>query len=178
MTIRDITRIAFMTALLCVCSWVTVPFTVPFTLQTFAVFCAFLLLGWRNGLLSVVLYLLLGAAGLPVFSGFQGGVGHIVGPTGGYLIGFLFFGLVFLLMEPLIRRNRKFVIPALLIGLVICYLFGSLWFSVVYISRGQAMGFWKILTVCVIPFIIPDLAKMALAVYVCSRVRRFIPLNP
>ena len=178
MTTRDITRIAFMTAVLCVCSWVTVPFTVPFTLPTFAVFCAFLLLGWRSGLISVAVYLLLGAFGLPVFSGFQGGVGHIAGPTGGYLIGFLFFGLVFLLMGPLIRRNRKYAILALLIGLVICYLFGSLWFSIVYISRGQAMGFWKILTVCVIPFIIPDLAKMALAVFVCSRVRRFVLSNP
>ena len=176
MKARDLTQIAFMTALLCVCSWVTIPFTVPFTLQTFAVFCAFLLLGWRNGLLSVLLYLLLGAAGLPVFSGFQGGVGHMVGPTGGYMIGFLFFGLVFLLMDPLIRKNRKFAIVALLIGLVICYLFGSIWFSVVYTSRGQAMGFWRILLVCVVPFIIPDLAKMALAVFVCSRVRKVIPL--
>ena len=152
-TTRDLVMIAFMAAILCVCSWITIPFTIPFTMQTFGVFCSVLLLGGFQGTLSIILYLLLGIIGLPVFSGFQAGIGHVLGPPGGYLVRYL----------------------ALIIGLVACYLFGSLWFWVVYTSKGQTMGLWKILTICVLPYIIPDLLKMALAVFVCDRVRRLIP---
>ena len=174
-TTRDLVMIAFMAAILCVCSWITIPFTIPCTMQTFGVFCSVLLLGGFQGTLSIILYLLLGIIGLPVFSGFQAGIGHVLGPTGGYMVGFLLTGLAFILMKPLIDKNRRFRYLALIIGLVACYLFGSLWFWVVYTSKGQTMGLWKILTICVLPYIIPDLLKMALAVFVCDRVRRLIP---
>ena len=176
-TTRDLVMIAFMAAILCVCAWITIPFTVPFTMQTFAVFCAVLLLGGLKGTFSILLYLLLGIVGLPVFSGFQGGIGHVLGPTGGYMVGFLLTGLAFILMKPLIEKNRRFRYLALIIGLAACYLFGSLWFWIVYTSKGQTMGLWKILTVCVLPYIIPDLLKMALAVFVCDRVRKLIPTS-
>ena len=74
---------ALFAALMAVCSWITIPYVVPFTMQTFAVFVALDLLGWRGTLITVLVYMALGAVGLPVFSGFSGGVSHLIGPTGG-----------------------------------------------------------------------------------------------
>jgi biotin transport system substrate-specific component len=92
------TAVALGAVLIIICSWLTVPFAVPFTMQTFAVYCALLLLGGRRGLLAVLLYILLGAFGLPVFSGFRGGIGALLGPTGGYILGFLLCALLFRLL--------------------------------------------------------------------------------
>ena len=86
LSITSMIYIALMAVIITICSWISIPGPVPFTLQTFAVFTALLLLGTRDGLISIVVYLLLGAVGVPVFSGFSGGIGHLLGPTGGYLI--------------------------------------------------------------------------------------------
>ena len=85
---------AMAVALIAVCSWISIPTTVPFTMQTFAVCLVSALLGTRRGFLAVVCYLLLGAAGAPVFAGFKGGLGALLGVTGGYLVGFLFTALI------------------------------------------------------------------------------------
>ena len=95
LSITSMIYIALMAVIITICSWISIPGPVPFTLQTFAVFTALLLLGTRDGLISIVVYLLLGAVGVPVFSGFSGGIGHLLGPTGGYLIGFIVMGFVF-----------------------------------------------------------------------------------
>ena len=81
---------ALTAAIIAVCAWITVPGPVPFTMQTFGVFLALRLLGGKRGSISVALYILLGAAGLPVFSGFKAGIGVLIGPTGGYILGFIF----------------------------------------------------------------------------------------
>ena len=88
-TTKEIVLTALMAVIMAVCSWISIPTEVPFTLQTFAVFCALLLLGGRNGFFSVLVYILLGAVGIPVFAGFSGGMGVILGTTGGYIVGFL-----------------------------------------------------------------------------------------
>ena len=91
----DLAYTALFTVLLAVCAWITVPLTVPFTLQTFGVFAALGVLGGRRGTYAVAAYLLLGLAGLPVFSGFRGGPGVLLGPTGGYILGFLASALLY-----------------------------------------------------------------------------------
>lgn len=164
-----------MAAVMCICSWLTVPFTVPFTMQTFAVFCALLLLGGKYGTLSVLVYMLLGAVGLPVFSGFRGGIAHLLGPTGGYIVGFLVTGLLYWTFEPLIKKKPQLKWAALTIGLLLCYLVGTLWFSVVYTRQGTEYGFGAILATCVLPYIIPDAIKMFLAVKLSDRVRKAFP---
>ena len=175
LSVRRVACIALMAAVLCVCAWITVPFAVPFTMQTFGVFVALLLLGGMDGTLAVVLYLLLGAVGLPVFSGFRGGLGHLVGPTGGYLIGFLCTGLAHVLLEPLIERRKGAARTALLFAEhTLCYLFGTLWFVAVLGSRGQRYGFIAALGVCVVPYLLPDLAKILLADLVSRRVRKLL----
>ena len=89
MTTKRMTRIALCAALLAPCAWLSIPTQPPFTMQTFGVFLTLLLLGARDGAIAIALYILLGAMGAPVFSGFNGGMGALLGPTGGYIVGFL-----------------------------------------------------------------------------------------
>ena len=89
---KNIAYMALFSALTAICSWISIPTLVPFTLQTFAIFLMVGLLGTKRSLLSILIYLLLGAIGLPVFAGFSGGLGMLFGTTGGYLIGFFFLG--------------------------------------------------------------------------------------
>ena len=169
---KRLTHIALTAALLCICSWITVPFTVPFTMQTFAVFLALLLLGGKDGTIAICLYLLLGVVGLPVFSGFRGGLGHLLGPTGGYLVGFVFSGVVYMLLEPAIRRNRRVRWAALLLGLLVCYAFGTAWFVLVFARKGTSYSILSALGICVLPYVVPDVLKAVLAVAVSDRVKK------
>jgi biotin transport system substrate-specific component len=176
MTTRSAAYIAMMAVILCVCSWITVPFTVPFTMQTFAVYCALLLLGGKRGLMAIGLYILLGLVGLPVFSGFRGGPGHLLGPTGGYILGFLFTGLGYLLMET--KLQSLHFLPRILLlalDLVPCYLAGTLWFTAVSSLNGSHTGFFAALSLCVLPYLPLDLLKLVLAERICARVRRHLP---
>ena len=91
----DLAYAALFAVLLMVCAWINIPLTVPFTLQTFGVFAALGTLGGRRGTLAILAYLLLGLVGLPVFSGFQGGPGVLLGTTGGYILGFLASALLY-----------------------------------------------------------------------------------
>lgn len=159
-----------MTAIICICSWLTVPFVIPFTMQTFAVFCALLLLGGKYGTLSVAVYVLMGVVGLPVFSGFRGGIAHLLGPTGGYIIGFLFTGLCYILFEPFVTDKRKTRLFVLILGLLLCYLTGTAWFWAVYANKSGEYSLASIAATCVLPYVIPDVLKLLLAVYVSDRI--------
>ena len=151
-------------SLMAICAWISVPvFDIAFTLQTFAVFLALGLLGGKWGSAAVLIYLLLGAAGMPVFSGFRGGIGMLAGVTGGYLWGFLLSGLVYWLLE----RFGK--LPAMIAGLAVCYLCGSIWFY--WYASG---GLWLILLRCVVPYLIPDAAKLTLAYMLTRRLARHL----
>lgn len=167
----ELAYIALGTALIAVCAWITVPFTVPFTLQLFAIYLVLMLIGGRNGTIAIAVYLLLGAVGVPVFSGFKGGFGVLVGMTGGYLFGMLLIGLCYWLMTALWGKKLWIELTAFVIGLVLCYLFGTVWFSVV---NGK-QGFWASVMICVVPFLLPDAAKIALAFLLGRKLRPLIP---
>ena len=176
MSTRSAAYIAMMAVILCICSWLTVPFAVPFTMQTFGVYCAFLLLGGKRGLLAIGLYILLGLVGLPVFSGFRGGPGHLLGLTGGYIIGFLFTGLGYVLMEAKLQKLPYLPRAALLcLDMIPCYLIGTLWFAAVSRLHGSDVGFLAALSLCVLPYLLPDILKVLLAERLCSRVRKVLP---
>ncbi len=170
----DLTYMAVGAALIAVCSWISIPSTVPFTLQTFAVFCVLSLLGGKRGTVSIVIYILLGAVGMPVFAGFTGGIGILLGTTGGYIIGFILMGLLFWLAEHFFGNALPVRIVSMLAGLLVCYAFGTGWFLWVYARQSGAVGIGTALSWCVLPFILPDLAKMALAVGIAGRVKKFI----
>ncbi len=166
--------IALCAAVMAVCSWISIPAAVPFTMQTFGVFLVVGLLGGRNGTLAVLVYLLLGAAGLPVFSGFAGGIGHLFGVTGGYIIGFVFSALIMWLIESLLGRSFKILVLSMIAGLLVCYAFGTAWFMVVYTRDTGSIGVMSALTWCVFPYIIPDLLKIVLAAGLTRRLRPLI----
>lgn len=160
----DMAYIAVFAVLIAICSWISIPTVVPFTLQTFAVFAAVGILGGRRGTLAVLVYILLGAIGIPVFAGFSGGVGVLFGTTGGYILGFLLTGLLYWGLTKALGEKLPIMILSMVLGLVVCYAFGTAWFMVVYAKMSGAIGIGTALSWCVIPFIIPDLCKIALAV--------------
>ncbi len=169
-TVRDMAHIALFAALIAVCSWISIPATVPFTLQTFAVFCSLCLLGGKKGFFAVLVYILLGATGLPVFAGFRGGPGVLLGTTGGYILGFLLQALLYGIAEPLFGHKAVRQIGSLVAGLFLCYAFGTAWFILLYTRSSGPVALGTALGWCVFPFILPDLAKLALAVIVSRRI--------
>lgn len=173
---RDLTLIALFAALIAICAWLTVPMPdVPFTMQTFGVFLALLLLGGQRGTLAILLYILLGAVGLPVFSGFRGGIGSLLGTTGGYIIGFLFSGLIYWVITALIRKENTIVrFLSLTAALLICYAFGTVWFMTVYLRSSGTISLGLVLMKCVVPYLIPDFAKMLAAISVSRAVKNHL----
>ena len=159
----DMAYIGIFTALITICSWISIPTLVPFTLQTFAIFLAVSVLGGKRGTLAVVVYVLLGAIGVPVFAEFTGGIDIIMRNTGGYIIGFIFTALIMWLVESLFGRKLWVQGISMVLGMTACYAIGTAWFMIVYMRDTGAVGLSTVLGWCVIPFIIPDAVKIALA---------------
>ena len=191
--LTDMILIGLFAALIAVCAQIQIPAAVPFTLQTFAIFLTVGLLGGKRGTVSVVIYILLGMVGLPVFAGFKGGIAALLGTTGGYIIGFIFSALLMWALEKPVsslfgketgadsKKNifRKMAGPAIsmILGLIVCYIFGTAWFVIVYTNTKEPIGILTALGWCVFPFIIPDLIKIALALVLTLRLRKFVPCN-
>lgn len=172
----DMAFIAMFAVLIAICSWISIPTTVPFTLQTFAIFCTLGLLGGRKGTLAIVIYILIGALGAPVFANFSSGFGQILGNTGGYIIGFLFLGLVYWLITSIFGSKLLVSIIAMAAGLIVCYVFGTSWFMIVYMHKVGSIGLATVLGWCVIPFIVPDLIKLTLASVIVKRLSSYVKL--
>lgn len=171
MRIRNITQCGIFSALLCLCAWLSFPLgDTAITLQTFGIFLCLGTLGGKRGTIAILVYLLLGAVGLPVFSGFRGGVGTLFSTTGGYLTGFLICGLVYWLLTSLFPRRT---LPAMVAGLLVCYLFGSLWYYHIYVV-GSSATLGLIVAKCVLPFVLPDLAKLLLAYHLSKKLQSFV----
>lgn len=173
---KDITMIALMAALIAICSWISIPTTVPFTMQTFAVFFAVGLLGGKRGSLSVLVWLLLGAVGLPVFSGFTGGIGKFANVTGGYLVGFLISTLIVWGITHFLGTKTPVLAISMVLGLIACYILGTLWFYILAMQNGSSTSIVAILTPCVFPFVIPDLVKIALAIVLSKTIKRYVQI--
>ena len=159
----DMAYIGLFVGVMTVCSWISIPTAVPFTMQTFAIFLAVTILGGRRATLAVVVYLLIGAAGVPVFAEFSAGLRVLFGTTGGYLIGFVFATLFMWLMESLFGRKHWVQILSMLLGMVIYDIVGTIWFMIVYGNTNGPVSLLTALGGCVIPFVLPDRVKAALA---------------
>lgn len=165
-----------MTAIIVVSSYISIPFTIPFTLQLLGIFLSLLILDGLDGLLSISLYILLGVIGIPVFSSFSGGIDSLLGPTGGFIFGFLFIGISYYLFT-LKGQKLVFKLVGLIIGLLICYLFGTLWFTN-YINNTITIElFISSLIVTVLPYIVFDLIKLGLALLISDRIKKIIELK-
>ena len=168
----DVAYIGIFTALITICSWISIPAAIPFSLQTFAVFLAVSILGGKRGTLAVVVYVLLGAIGIPVFAEFTGGIGIILRSTGGYIIGFIFSALVMWFMESLFGRKLWVQGISMVLGLIACYAVGTAWFMFVYMRDTGAVGLTTVLGWCVVPFVIPDALKIVLALMLSSALKK------
>ena len=175
MKVRNMALCGLFSALLAVCAWLAIPIgDTVFTMQTFGVFLALGLLGGKRGTAAIFVYLVLGAVGLPVFTGFRGGIGALAGVAGGYLSGFLLSGLVYWLITALWGNQKTVRLTAMVLGLMVCYLFGSLWFRFGYLQGGSAAGFGMILIKCVVPYLLPDALKLGLAWYLTDRLQPYL----
>lgn len=177
-TTKDLVFIALSTTIMIVCAFITIPFYIPFTMQTFALFTIIGLLGTKKAFISICLYLLLGAVGLPVFSGFKGGIGSLLGVTGGYLIGFLFTVIVSGTLLHIFSKRKKCTVVsycvAMVLGLIVCYAFGTLWFLLLYTNSTGSISVTSVLSLCVFPFILPDMVKIGLSWYVVKLLKKHI----
>lgn len=167
LSVRTLTLTAVMAAVLCVLGPLSVPVgPIPLSLATLVIYLSVYLLGWKWGTVSVLVYLLIGMAGVPVFSGFAGGLGRLLGPTGGYLVGYLPLAALSGLGVQY-GRNRWLHALAMAGGTVVLYALGTAWFC---IQGGFALG--EALAKCVWIFIPGDVVKMAAAAVLGPLLRR------
>ena len=163
-TVFNMTSCALMAALMCVLCPVSVPIgPIPISLSILVILLTVYVLGTWRALVSYTVYLLLGAVGMPVFSGFQGGLAKLAGPTGGYLAGFWLMILVSGIIMEQGKRNLLVTILGMLVGVAIDYAVGTAWF--VFQTESTVV---HALDVCVYPFIPFDVAKIVIAVLLGS----------
>ena len=161
---KQMVLIALMTAVTCVLGPLSIPLPfspVPISLTNFAIFLAIFVLGMKNGTISFIIYLLLGAVGVPVFSSFRGGLQVLAGPTGGYLIGFIFLALIMGFALDHFERKLVPTIIGMIIGMAVCYAFGTVW-----LAKLLSLSFKEGLMMGVIPYLAGDAAKIIIAAIV------------
>lgn len=171
-TTQQIVLIALMSAVLCILGPLSLPLfggLVPVTLTNLAIYLILYILGMKRGTISYLIYFLIGMVGLPVFSGFSGGLGKITGPTGGYLIGFFFLALIAGFCIDKWQNNMFLCLIGMLLGTAVCYLFGTAW-----LSCQAGYTFAQALAVGVIPFIAGDCVKMVLAMILGPQIRKHL----
>ncbi|MBR2967823.1 MAG: biotin transporter BioY [Clostridia bacterium] len=166
----DLARIALFVVIMAICSWISIPTVIPFTLQTLGLFLCIGMLGGKNATFTIAVYLLMGIIGVPVFSNFTGGIGIILGAGGGYLIGFLAAAANSWLIESLLAKRKLVPLISMVVGLLLCYVIGTVWYTLVYVPTTSLSALTAI-TTCVLPYLLPDTLKIALALFVCKRVR-------
>ena len=165
MKVKRICKIGILSVFIALCAWITVPGPVPFTLRHLPCFGDNA--AWRKKtVFAIAVYVALGIAGLPVFSGFRSGIGVLLGATGGYIVGFLITPLSCFRLK---KRGRAARIISSAAALVTCYIFGTLWYAFVYMSGRKEFDFLSVLLACVVPFIIPDIIKIALSFVVSEK---------
>ena len=168
-SVQKMAIIALMTAVLCILAPISIPVfisPVPVSLGVLAVYLTAYVLSPVDSLISVIIFILLGTFGLPVFSGYSGGLSKLVGPTGGYIIGFLFtvyISSIFIHM----KKGIIFDVIGMITGLALCYILGTIWFS-----YQQGKGFIASLLLCVVPFLIGDAIKIIVAVILGTQINK------
>ena len=175
MSTAQMTVTALMTAITCILAPMALPIPispVPISLTNLVIFFMAYILGMKLSVASYVLYLLLGTVGLPVFSGFSGGLGKLIGPTGGYLAGFLFLIVIAgIFMDKASGRYRiLFILAGMILGSVITYLFGTAW-----LTFQMNLTFVQGLFTGVIPYLPGDALKIVLAILVGPQIRKRLP---
>lgn len=162
---------ALITAIICVVAPFSIPLPfspVPISFAMLAIYLGAYALDVLPGIASVLLYILIGLVGLPVFSNFKSGVGVIVGPTGGYIVGYIFIALFAGLFINKFEKKIWLHAIGIALGLAICYLLGTVWF--LHILPEQTIK--SALMLCVIPYLPADVVKIIIALIVGPKIRQ------
>lgn len=168
---KTLTMCALFAALTAVCSQIQIPIPmVPINLALFATYLAGTILGPLYGTVSIFAYVVLGAVGVPVFAGFNGGLGVVVGPTGGYIVGFILSAFITGLITKKFGYKTSTLVIAMLAGMLTCYILGTIWF--IHVTNNNLA---TSLTYCVYPFLPGDAVKIALATLMTNRIRKALP---
>ena len=173
---RRLVLIAMMTAITCILAPLSIPIPVspvPISLTNLVLLISVYILGWKDASISFIIYLLLGLAGLPVFSGFSGGLGKIAGPTGGYLAGFIFMTVIAGLAVDIFSGKRLPAVIGMALGPAVAYAFGTAWLAI-----QMDLTFISALSIGVLPYLAGDTLKIILAVIAGPMLKkRLRPLN-
>ena len=173
---RRLVLIAMMTAITCILAPLSIPIPVspvPISLTNLVLLISVYILGWKDASISFIIYLLLGLAGLPVFSGLSGGLGKIVGPTGGYLAGFIFMTVIAGLAVDIFSGKRLPAVIGMALGTAVAYAFGTAWLAI-----QMDLTFISALSIGVLPYLAGDTLKIILAVIAGPMLKkRLRPLN-
>lgn len=170
MEVSTIALIGAVSGIICVMGPFSIPLPfspVPISLTNFAIYLALYVLGTKKGIISYLIYLLIGFIGLPVFSAFTSGPAKLLGPTGGYLTGFIFLALISGFFIEKWGSKMYMCFTGMVLGTAVCYLFGTVW-----LSWQAGMGFWAALGAGVIPFIPGDLCKIVIAMLAGPQIQK------
>lgn len=166
--VREMALIGIMAAVTCVFGPLSIPIgPVPISLTNLAIFFSIYILGLKKGIISYFIYLLIGLVGIPVFSGFTGGPGKLLGPTGGYLVGFIFMALIGGIFIDRFRKNNFMCMLGLSLGMLVDYAFGTVW-----LAYEAKMSLESALAAGVLPFILFDLIKIIIAGITAPQIRQ------
>lgn len=161
---RLLVRIALVTAITCILAPLSIPLPfspVPLSLTNLVLYISIFVLGWKSATVSYLVYLLLGTVGLPVFSGFAGGLGKLAGPTGGYLVGMIFLTILSGWIAERFSKKPVLIFIGMLLGSAVNYLFGTTW-----LCMQLHLSFAEGLVIGVVPYLFFDIAKMLIALFV------------
>lgn len=173
-SVLDIVYIALFSAFISVCSIISIPIgSVPITFQILGICLAVGFLGLSKGTISVLIYILLGLIGIPVFSGGTSGFAKLVSPTGGYIVGFIFTAMIIGLSIKFFGRRLLVLIISMIIGVLACYAFGTAWFIILYNNSGNNINLANALSLCVLPYLPFDAIKIAASATLVNRLHKF-----
>ena len=166
--IKNMTNIALGAVIMAISAWITLPFVVPFTMQTFALFFMIYYFGASSALASCLVYIGIGCVGIPVFSGFGAGFGVLFGITGGFIIGFPISCLIYLFLEkilPEFKGKTTLISVASMLG---CYTLGCFW----ALSFSEGRGILAVIAMYILPYLLPDAIKITLAYFCTKRIAK------
>ncbi len=171
--VKFLTRVALSTALMSVSAMIVIPFAlVPLSFQTFALYFILFVFGGGVGIAASVTYALVGLVGIPVFSGFSGGVGKLFEPAGAFIIGFIVAAIVYFLCERVSSKGKLSNARAFL-SLLALYVTAAVWIYVL-LGGGGPIQFLMIFPYFILSFVIPDLVKISLAEVLSARLKKHI----
>ncbi|WP_246169657.1 biotin transporter BioY [Alkalibaculum sporogenes] len=165
---KDLTSIALLVAVTIILSQIVIPLQpVPISLSMIAIYLSGGLLGWKKGAITQIIYIGIGAIGLPVFASAKGGIPVLFGPTGGYIVGYLLAAIITgFIIEKVSNLNIFTIILAMVAGIISCYILGTVWLGFI-----TEIGFYNALFLGVIPFILGDILKIIVAAILVKKIK-------